>query len=67
MVTREEQEKVVLARIQNWAGSREAAEDWLVNFRITSLGGLTAQQLLASGRAEELQHFLDHIELGGFA
>ncbi len=57
----------ILERIETWAGSRIKAEAWYRSHPITSLDGLTAEQLVDQGRTEDLKEYLDHIENGGFA
>lgn len=64
---RDPAEKVILPRIEAWAGSREAACRWYREKPIPSLGGLTAQQLAARGRVAEVLAYLEHIDQGGYA
>lgn len=64
---RQEQIQTILEKIEPWAGSRDAAEAWYRNHPIAAFGDLTAADLVAQGRADDVLRFLDHIESGGFA
>ncbi|WP_081749884.1 antitoxin Xre/MbcA/ParS toxin-binding domain-containing protein [Roseivivax marinus] len=59
-------EQRILRRVQAWAGSSEAAEDW---YRSQVLPGfeLTPAALVADGRTEDVDRYLDRIAEGGFA
>lgn len=66
---RQEQEKLIQAildQIEPWAGSRPSAWAWYQTHTISALGGQTAQQLVAKGKAYEVLAFLDHIRQGGY-
>lgn len=65
--SRDPAEKVILPRIETWAGSREAARRWYRETPIPALGGLTAEQLAARGRVDEVLSYLEHIGQGGYA
>lgn len=64
---REELIQAILDQIEPWAGSRPSAWAWYQTYPISALGGHTAQQLAAQGRAYEVIAFLDHIDQGGYA
>ncbi len=57
----------VLLRIEPWAGSLGAAWSWYRSYPISPLGGLTAEELVARGRADDLRTYLTHIAEGGYA
>lgn len=57
----------ILSQIEPWAGSRAAAWAWYQTYPIASLGGLTAEQLIARGKADEVTAYLAHIRQGGYA
>ncbi|WP_407650113.1 antitoxin Xre/MbcA/ParS toxin-binding domain-containing protein [Halomonas rhizosphaerae] len=59
--------EVILHRVEAWAGSRSAAEQWYRETPIPSLGSLTAQQLVDKGRVAEVLRYLERIEQGGYA
>jgi hypothetical protein len=40
---------------------------WCQEVGIPALGGLTAEELVKSGKAKSVMAFLDHIAVGGFA
>lgn len=67
MQDREKLIQAILDKIEPWAGSRSSAWAWYQTHPISALGGLTAQQLVAEGRAYEVIAFLDHIHQGGYA
>lgn len=60
-------EQSILPRIEAWAGSREAACRWYREKPIPSLGGLTAQQLVARGKMADVLSYIEHIDQGGYA
>lgn len=57
----------ILKRIEPWAGSISAAWSWYRTYPIAPLGGLTAEELLTQGRANEVREYLSHIAEGGYA
>ena len=57
----------ILQRISPWAGSLSAAWSWYRSYPIASLGGLTAEELVADGRADDVRAYLSHIAQGGYA
>lgn len=59
--------EVILSRIETWASSREAAEDWYRYTPIPALGGNTAQQQVAKGGVNDVLAYLDHLGQGGYA
>lgn len=70
--SRETQQRLVetasiLTQVAPWAGSLNAAWDWYRSFPISSLGGLTAAQLVVQGRADGVRSYLVHISEGGYA
>lgn len=64
---RQEQTQTILEKIEPWAGSRDAAQSWYRNHSIAALGNLTAADLVAQGRANDVLTYLAHIEEGGYA
>lgn len=61
-------ELVELLRVTaRWAGSVEMAWAHYRSYPIPALGGMTAEALLASRRADELFEYLHHLEEGGYA
>ncbi len=57
----------IIDRLVPWAGSRELACDWYLNYPIAALGGLTPEELVNEGRVQDLVSYLNHIEDGGYA
>lgn len=57
----------IFDRLVAWAGSKELAGDWYLNYPIAALGGLTPEQLVSKGRVEDLVSYLKHIDEGGYA
>jgi hypothetical protein len=57
----------ILKRIEPWAGSLSAAWSWYRSYPIAPLGGLTAEDLVSHGRANEVREYLSHIAEGGYA
>jgi len=67
---RQDREKLIQAildQIEPWAGSRSSAWAWYQTYPISALGGQTAQQLAAQGRAYEVIAYIAHIRQGGYA
>lgn len=64
---KQEQARLILDKIEPWAGSRRAARAWYQSHPIAALGNWTAAALVAHGRGNDVLRFLDHIEAGGFA
>ncbi|QTF93849.1 XRE family transcriptional regulator [Halomonas sp. BM-2019] len=57
----------ILKRIETWAGSLSAAWSWYRAYPIAALGDLTAEELVAQGRADDVRAYLAHIAEGGYA
>src|SRR5690554_6210856 len=57
----------ILRRIEPWAGSLSAAWSWYRSYPIAPLGDLTAEELVAQGRADHVRGYLAHIAEGGYA
>lgn len=57
----------ILKRIEPWAGSLSAAWSWYRTYPIAGFGGLTAEELVAKGRADDVREYLTHIAEGGYA
>lgn len=57
----------ILKRIEPWAGSMSAAWSWYRTYPVASLGDLTAEELVARGRADDVRAYLTHIAEGGYA
>ncbi|MGP9666369.1 hypothetical protein ACT3TY_17335 [Halomonas sp. AOP22-C1-8] len=64
---RQEQIQTILEKVEPWSGSRDAAEAWYRNHSIAALGNLTAADLVAQGRANDVLTYLAHIEENGYA
>ena len=64
---RETLTQAILNQVEPWAGSRAAAWEWYQTYPISALGGLTAEQLSARGKAHEVIAYLTHIRQGGYA
>ena len=62
-----EQARLILDKIESWAGSRRAAKAWYQSHPIAALGNWTAAALVAHGRGDDVLRFLEHVEAGGFA
>ena len=59
--------QTILDQIEPWAGSRSSAWAWYQTYPISALGGQTAQQLAAQGKAYEVIAYIAHIRQGGYA
>lgn len=57
----------IIERVVEWAGSREAADHWYRQQAIPSLGDLTPEALVQTGRGALLRRYLERIAEGGFA
>ncbi|QIT55887.1 XRE family transcriptional regulator [Aquisalimonas sp. 2447] len=57
----------LLTRIESWAGALGAAWAWYRSYPIPPLGHLTAEALVAAGRADEVRAYFTHISEGGYA
>lgn len=57
----------ILRCIEPWAGSISSAWSWYRTHAIAAFGGLTAESLVACGRAEDVKTYLSHISEGGYA
>jgi len=57
----------ILQRVTPWTGSLSAAWAWYRSFPIAALGDLTAEVLVADGRADDVRAYLTHIAEGGYA
>lgn len=57
----------ILQRIEPWAGSASCAWSWYRAYPLAPLGGLTAEQLVSRGRADDVRTYLFHIAEGGYA
>jgi hypothetical protein len=64
---RKEQLQTILEKVEPWAGSREAAQAWYQSYPIAALGNLTAADLVAQGRYQDVTAYLAHTEEGGYA
>lgn len=64
---RKEQLQTILEKVEPWVGSQEAAQAWYQNYPIAALGNLTAADLVAQGRYQDVIVYLAHIEEGGYA
>jgi hypothetical protein len=59
--------KDIVRRVQPWAGSESAAWAWYRSTEIPSLGNLTAEDLVSSGRADDVRAYLDHLNNDGYS
>jgi hypothetical protein len=57
----------ILTRIEPWAGTLSVAWSWYRSYPIAPLGGLTAEELVSHGRANEVSEYLSHIAEVGYA
>ncbi|MBE0465209.1 hypothetical protein [Halomonas colorata] len=57
----------ILIQVEPWAGSRAAAWAWYQTYPIAALGGLTAEQLIARGKVDEVTAYIAHIRQDGYA
>lgn len=57
----------IIKRVTPWAGSTTQAVAWYRTERIPAFGGRTAYELVKEGKGEAVMHYLDVVELGGFA
>lgn len=64
---REKLAQAILDLVEPWAGSRSAARAWYQTYTISVLGGLTAEQLMDQGKADEVIAYIAHISQGGYA
>ncbi|WP_420389685.1 hypothetical protein [Marinobacter sp.] len=59
--------KDIIRQAQPWAGSESAAWAWYRSTEIPSLGNLTAEDLVSSGRGDDIRAYLDHLNSGGYS
>lgn len=59
--------KDIVRRAQPWAGSESAAWAWYRSTEIPSLGNLTAEDLVFSGRGDDVRAYLDHLNSGSYS
>ena len=64
---REKLTQAIVDLVEPWAGSRNAAWTWYQTYTISALGGLTAEQLMVQGKADEVIAYIAHIRQGGYA
>lgn len=57
----------IISRVAPWAGSPRQALAWYRAQSIPSFGDLTPQDLVVSGRANDLKTYLSRIAEGGYA
>lgn len=57
----------LIARITPWAGSEEQAKAWFSTYKIPAFGGKTAEEVVAEGKLEAIEQYIDHMAEGGFA
>jgi|GEM_PF-6387583 len=60
-------EQEIIERVVEWAGGRDAAYVWYRSQAIPSLGHLTPERLVQSGRAALVRRYLERFAEGGFA
>jgi len=56
----------ILEKVLPWTSHPRIAYAWYRSQRIPSLGGRTAEELVASGRGEAVERYLSRIGDGGF-
>lgn len=61
------EEQEILSRVEQWAGSADAARKWYRSTPIPSLGDQTAEGLVESGQATLVRSYLNRIAIGGYA
>jgi hypothetical protein len=59
--------QAIIGRAEPWAGSESAAWAWFRTTEIPSLGNLTAEDLVSSGRGDDVRAYLDHLNSGGYS
>ena len=59
--------KDIVRRVQPWAGSESAAWAWYRATAIPSLGNMTAEDLVSSGRADDVRAYLEHLDSDGYS
>jgi hypothetical protein len=57
----------LIRRLATLGHDDERARTWYQTQPIPAFGGLTAHELVLAGRAEDVDRYIDHLELGGFA
>lgn len=57
----------IINRVLPWSGSVPMAFAWYRSQSLPSFGGLTAEDLVKAGRAEDVRDYLSRIAAGGFA
>ena len=57
----------ILNRVQEWAGGINVAWSWYRSQPIPAFGGMTAEELVAQNRANEVRAYLSQIATGGYA
>lgn len=60
-------EKEILDRITPRFATREEAYDWYESVPVPGFGGMTARELVAQGRAQEVVAFLAACDAGVYA
>lgn len=57
----------IISRITPWAGSEQLAYAWYRNEPIPAFGGLTAENLVVSGKTNKVRQYIEYMTTGGFA
>lgn len=57
----------LIRRLATLGRDDEQARIWYQTYSIPAFGGLTACELVLAGRSEDVDRYIDHLELGGFA
>jgi len=57
----------ILDKVLPWTGHPRIAYAWYRSQGLPGFGGLTAEDLVKSGRSEDVQHYLSRISVGGYA
>lgn len=57
----------IINRVLPWCGNEYQAYAWYRSEGLPEFGGLTAEQLVKSGRIDDLRVYLNHTNEGGYA
>lgn len=63
----EQEAKDIIRQVAPCAGSESAAWTWYRTTEIPSLSNLTPEDLVSSGRGDEVRAYLDHLNSGGYS
>lgn len=57
----------IINKVVAWTGSEQMAYAWYRSEPIPEFGGLTAQDVVLSGKTDKVRLYINHVVLGGFA